>query len=429
MAAWRGVALLAAAHFLAHADRALPSAVAPILKARFALSDTSLGLLLGPAFGLAFVAGSLVAGGWADRAPRWRLIGWGLLAWTGASAATAAATAYEGLLGARAAMALGQAVLAPAALSLLLQDAAEGDAGRRIAAFTSGASMGRSSALLLAGALLAALPLLGFGSVQEGPAWRWLFVISAAPNFVLAAMLLTRREPPVAPHRPAGGALTLRAWARGQEPLLAGSLIVAAGCIVLAQALGQWAPSLFNRTGGLDPASASVVAGAVVLAAAPLGAGAGGWLVDAVRRRGRSAPSIVSVLLLAVPAAAIGLTTARDLPSLTIAFAVATAGISAAATAALAGWQAITPQSVRGRASALYFACVTAAGLGLGPPLVGLASDLAARGEASLAFGLAGVTTAVALPAAGLSGAIARAWSRAASAVIRLEDERRSAAR
>lgn len=66
----------------------------------------------------------------------------------------------------------------------------------------------------------------------------------------------------------------------------------------------------------------------------------------------------------------IGLAAARDLPSLTIAFAAATAGISAAA-----------------------------------------------------------VTTAVALPAAGLSPVIAKAWTRAANGVVRLEDERRFAAR
>lgn len=403
------------AHFLAHADRALPSVVAPILKARFDLSDTALGLLLGPVFGLAFVAGSLLAGLWADRAPRWRLIGWGVLVWTLASVLTATASGFEGLAAARAGMAVGQAVLAPAALSLLLQDAPAISNGRRIGAFTSGAAIGRSAALLLGGGLLAALAALGLAGGDNGSAWRWLFVVSAAPNLLLAALLLIRRESvPTVQRDPVSHRAAL-AWAREHGPALTASLAVASACIVLTQALGQWAPSLFNRVGGLDAAGAATAAGIVVLCAAPVAALLGGGLVDLARQKGPAAPGVLAGLLLLASPAAVGLALADDLIGLSVAFFLATVSIGSAAVAALASWQALTPQPLRGRGSALYFAVVTAIGLGLGPPLVGLASDLLV-GQARLGAGMALVIVCVSLPAALLSLTTMRGWRTTADA-------------
>lgn len=80
-----------------------------------------------------------------------------------------------------------------------------------------------------------------------------------------------------------------------------------------------------------------------------------------------------------------------------------TLAISGAAVAVLAAWQARTPPAVRGSATALYFAVVTAVGLGLGPPLVGGVSDLVASGGAGLQEALARVVVGVAASAAGLS--------------------------
>lgn len=392
--------------------------MAPILKARFDLSDTALGLLLGPVFGLAFVAGSLLAGLWADRAPRWRLIGWGVLAWTLASVLTATASGFEGLAAARAGMAVGQAALAPAALSLLLQDAPAISNGRRIAAFTSGAAIGRSAALLLGGGLLAALAALGLAGGEDGSAWRWLFVVSAAPNLLLAALLLTRRESvPTVQQHPVSHRAAF-AWAREHGTTLAASLAVASACIVLTQALGQWAPSLFNRISGLDAAAAAAAAGLVVLCAAPVAALLGGGLVDLARQRRLAPPGVVAGLLLLASPAAISLALAHNLTGLIVAFFLATVSVGSAAVAALASWQALTPQKVRGRGSALYFAVVTAVGLGLGPPLVGLASDLLV-GQARLGAGMALVMVCVSLPAALLSLTTMRGWRATADAARR----------
>lgn len=355
------------------------------------------------------MAGSLAVGLWVDRARRWRLIALGLLVWTAASAAAALADSAPALFAARASVAFGQAVLAPAALSLLLQGPGDGADGRRIGAFVSGASVGRSVALVAGGGLLAALPTLTLGAADPETAWRWLFVITALPNLALAALLFARREPPAlgafAEPQPAFRA-PLRPSADG--PVKLAVLATASCCLLLTQSLGQWAPSLLARVGGLCAGSASALFGAVVVVAAPAGAWLGGALADAARRRGVSPLAGVGASLLAAALAGVGLGLGRGLPTLVVALFATTLTAGAAAVAALASWQTLASPGVRGAETALYFAATTALGLGLGPPLVGAVSDLAASGGSGLQAALSAVTVAVAAPAGAFSLLLAK---------------------
>lgn len=239
-AAGATVLLLTATHFAAHLDRALPAVVAPALKTHFELTDAQLGLLLGPAFGVAFFLGNLLVGRWADRAHRYRLLAWSLLLWSAACIGFASATAWEQLIGARLVLGLGQAALAPAALSLRLRGAPGERSGRTVATFTSGAPLGRGAALLLGGGLLTAIA--AFASVSEtGVApWRLLFVIMTAPNLLLAALLLRQAEPVRAPG-PARRRREAAAWARAEAPALAAQLVAGSAAVLLDN---RWAPGL-----------------------------------------------------------------------------------------------------------------------------------------------------------------------------------------
>lgn len=408
--------LLVAAHFAAHADRILPAIVAPTIKARFDLSDRELGLLLGPAFVLAFVAASLGAGAFVGWVRRYRLIAFGLVVWSLATVGFGLAQNLEQLAAARAVLGLGQAVLAPAALSLILQQAPPDRAGRAVAGFTSGATIGRSTALLLGGALLTGLSLTsGLGGLSTPtPAWRALFIIGVLPNLLLAALLLRRREPPGAPRNEAK-ADGLGAWLRRTPLALGLHLTLSSAAILLTQSVAVWAPSVFVRSAGITPGTAALWTGVVVLAAAPLGHMTGGLLVDRARKAGRPPTTpLAAVFLLVVPAAA-GLGWAQGLLPLAAAYFVLTVVVGAAAVAALAGYQPLVPPKLRGEGNAIYFAVVSLVGLGLGPPLVGAVSDRLGAGPRDLLLALAATTAAVALPAAAASLASAAGWMKAAS--------------
>jgi MFS family permease len=407
---------LSVVHFAAHADRILPAIVAPNLKAGFQLTDAQLGLLLGPAFVLAFVAATLVVGPYADRLPRYRLLAFSVLGWSLACIGFGLAGRFEHLVGARLALGLGQALLAPTALSLILQRAPVAKAGRAIALFTSGATLGRSSAFLAGGAILAALAWAPTpDDVQAATSsWRWLFLISALPNLLLAAALFRRAEPVLT------AAEGLRSgsvadWLR-HTPAVWLHLSISGAALLLAQSVAVWGPSVFGRSTGLGPAVSAIWTGCAVLLGAPIGHAVGGHLVDQARKARRPPTvALAASLVTTIPAALLLGLVEGPLP-LALALLVLTVCVGAAAVAALAGFQPLVPLRLRGRGNALYFATISLVGLGLGPPLVGLVSDRLGESSGGLTLALAGTVAAVALPAAIASVLSGKAWSVAAQA-------------
>ncbi len=134
----------------------------------------------------------------------------------------------------------------------------------------------------------------------------------------------------------------------------------------------------------------------IVAVAAPLGQFTGGRLLDRTARRGLPGGRLIlGSLLGTLPlAATLGLTDRLALALPALAALIFGLGIGSVAT--LAGLQIMTPRALRGRVTAPFMACITLAGFGLGPPLVGLLADRV-FGEAALGHAL----LAASLPAYG----------------------------
>ncbi|KMO38796.1 hypothetical protein VQ03_16490 [Methylobacterium tarhaniae] len=398
--AWPGVWLLAGAHLLAFADRFVAALVAPAIKADLHLSDFAIGLAQGTAFVAAFAVATLMAGPLVDRVHRPRLIAAGILVWSLASLACGLATDLAELVLARMGLGLGQAVLTPAALALIAARQPRDRIGQGVSLYTAGAVLGRGTALVLGGGLLALLPaavtVAGFPTPVAS--WRVLFGLSVLPNLVLVTLLLRLDDP-------GRGGPQVRVRTR-IGPWLArhagryAAMTVAGGAVTLVvQTTNAWAVTLLVRRFGLPLSSAGMLFGVVVALAAPLGQFTGGRLLDRARRGvlpgGRL---LLGVLAGTLPLAAIvGLTDRLALATAALAALVFGLGIGSVAT--LAGLQIMTPRSLRGRVTAPFMACITLAGFGLGPPLVGLLADRV-FGEAGLGHAL--LATSALAYAAGL---------------------------
>jgi MFS family permease len=117
--------------------------------------------------------------------------------------------------------------------------------------------------------------------------------------------------------------------------------------------------------------------GAVTLPLALLGPLLGGWLADRLYARGEVDGALriatILVLLLTVPYI---LTPLLPFKMAVIAFAFAALGMGAMIGLPAVALQLITPGELRGQVAALFLFVVNVVGLGLGPPLVGLASQL-----------------------------------------------------
>ncbi|MFO1427089.1 MAG: MFS transporter [Steroidobacteraceae bacterium] len=399
--AWAVVALLTLAYVVSFIDRQIVALLIRPIRAELGLGDFQMSWILGPAFALCFSLFGLPLGWLADRVRRTRLVAAGIAVWCVMTAACGLAASPLQLFLARMGVGLGEAVLAPCALSLISDLFPRDSLARPIGVYSMGVSMGSGLALIIVGQTVAWLEAGGhalFAPLGIHSPWRAAFLLVGLPGLILAPLLLAAREPArsdrlAAAAAGAGGGPALRHagryivehW-RIYVPLFAGKMVVN----LMAYA-HYWMTPLFERTWGWAAADVGRIFGSVVLVAGLIGVNLGGWLCDRGYRSGQRAAAlramwwslaVIIPLHTAAPFAASGaLALALFFPAL-LAAALASA---AASTATML----VTPNEFRGQVAALSL--LVAGGLGqmLGPTSVAFLTDFVFRDESALRYSLA----------------------------------------
>jgi MFS family permease len=388
---------------LSQLDRQLPALLVRPLRQEFGLSDTAFSLLQGYAFALSFTLAGLPLGRWVDRGQRRNLLAAGLLFWSAATALFAFGRSHEMLLLARVGVGVGEAVLAPAAYSLIADLVPAQRRGRALAVYGVSLAVGSGASLLLGGWLLAVIPAQGLALPGIGamPAWRLTFVAAALPGLPLAVLLLlTVREPArqqdtIAPAAGDGAGQPsvadfvnfLRAHPATVSRILTyPTLLALNGYGALA-----WAPALFERSHGLPPAQSGMVLGFGVAVAGTIGMLTGGIFSDRWAAQRQPAARLrvagAGMLLAALPAVSWPL-----VPGVAAAFSLLflmVAGIALAQSAVPTTIQAVFPNRMRGQAVALSLLLSGLLGIGLGPTAVALVTDLVFRDDQALRYAIA----------------------------------------
>ena len=117
--AWMSVAILWVFYILSSIDRSLLLILVQPIKQDLGASDFAMGILIGPAFGVFYSIAGLPMGHFVDRYRIRPLLFVGVIAWSLATAACGLATHYGWLFLARMCVGVGEAVLAPAAYTLI----------------------------------------------------------------------------------------------------------------------------------------------------------------------------------------------------------------------------------------------------------------------------------------------------------------------
>lgn len=255
--------VLTVVYILNFVDRQILSALALDLKRDLAVSDADLGFLYGTAFGVFYALFGVPMGRLADRWQRVRLLTIGLILWSLMTAASAFAQNGGQLAIARIGVGVGEATAAPCAYALLSAYFRPERRATVLAIYSSGLYFGAGLSLFLGG-LIVHWWNLTFPDGWHGiVGWRAAFLLVGAPGLLLALLVATLREPPIA--RPAEPGrtrplrifieevmivlppLTLIAAARRGAAALALNLIVAAaiatvvaGAIRLTTDVAQW---------------------------------------------------------------------------------------------------------------------------------------------------------------------------------------------
>ncbi|HEV2532755.1 MFS transporter [Phenylobacterium sp.] len=403
--AWWAVGVFCIAAVLSYSDRQILSLLVDPIRADLHATDVQIGLLQGAAFALIYAVAGVALGRAADVLPRRLVIVAGIVIWSLATVACGYATSFWTLFAARAAVGIGEAALAPAAMSIITDSFPVNRRGAATGTFLMGMIVGGGVALALGGIILQAAQsgaLRGLPIVGGLAPWRAGLVILGLLGLPAATLALTVPEPrrrhliagatgrPV-PLRDAARRLALL-W-----PVLL-PLYAAMGLSSLCDfAILNWTPTLLSRRFGVGVAEIGGVLGAVVIVGGVLGSAGAGVVADRMVKRGGAS----SRLLLAVGAMVAGILSTLFVlaPLPAVIFALAGVWIFASTTGQAVGitvLQELAPGDARGLSVSIVSLINIGVGLALGAALPALILEHVLHDPAAVGAAI----TAVALPCA-----------------------------
>ncbi len=385
--AWYTVFVLMLCYTLSYADRQILAFLVGPLKQDLQISDTEVGLLQGVAFALVYTIFGLPMGALADRFSRRNIIALGVLFWSVATASCSVARSFVALAAARMGVGIGEAALSPCAFSMITDSFPKQRLSSAMSVYTMGIQLGSGLALVIGGVVAQAvshmapiaLPMAGFI-----PAWRVTFLIVGAPGLLVAALLLTLREPRRRALQVSAGGVAVAfglkevlAVIRSRWQAVAGIAAMISTQATCNYALLAWGPTFFERLHHWPKDRTGLVLGLTTLGCGCAGLFVGGRLSDGWQSCGVSdAPlrvgliSLFGLLLTLVPAMLLsdaGWTVALLVPA--VFFIGLPIGCGYAAV------QLIVPNQARGRVSAVVIFAVALFSLAIGAVMPGFLND------------------------------------------------------
>jgi MFS family permease len=379
--AWSVVGILIATAILSYTDRQVLTLLVDPIRNDLGLNDASIGLLIGSAFAIIYGIAGIPLGYLADRVSRRNLLMAGVIIWSLATIACGLARDFNELFTARIFVGLGEAVLSPAAISLISDLFPSDRRGTAVGLFLSGIAMGIGSAILIGGSVLHAVDVgLFTGSVLNRlPAWRLVLLLIGLPGLAWSLVLLFIKEPTRqssigmarSQNQPSAASTFGISDIAGVVPIY---LVVGMASLV-DNAVGAWSPSLLIRGFAKDPATVGVELGIVLTACFGGGVFLGGLLSDRLSQTGGLARKLqlcLAVSAVIVPTCLLLLTSLYTVVLWAIALYF---GLSGMVTAM--GFSALldrVPSHSRALALAISFFFNVAVGGAIGPAAVPLAA-------------------------------------------------------
>ena len=401
MYGWYVVAVLTMANIFSGIDRHIMTVLVGPIRKEFAISDTQFSLLQGAAFTLVYCFAAYPIGRLADRVNRCMLLTFGITLWSLMTILSGFAGSYTEMLLARAGVGIGEAVLIPAALSLIADFFKPAQRGRPIGIFSSATFLGTGVALLAGGVALAMLknvaavevPLIG-----PVPVWRSVFLAVGFPGLVIALVLaITVTDPSrkfkQTSNKAASGGNSMGmffGFLRASRGLFLSVYGISGLFTFVGFSVGPWLPTMLVRKFGMVPSQAGITVGLAVTICGTIGAVVAGWLCDRwtkSERRGHKFGVLAVSFVMMIPAV-IGITLATT-PTVSVIFIAMFAFSNAFGFAAIAAsLQDIVPNQFRGQASAVLLVVNGIIGFTLGTTAVALITDFVFRNDASIAYSI-----------------------------------------
>jgi len=381
---------------ISYMDRSVLALLVAPIEAAFSVRDTTMGLLQGAAFAVVYVLFAFPLARLADRGNRRDLIVYGVIFWCGATVCCGLAQSVRQLFLARMSVAAGEAVLMPAAVSILSDYFGPKSRARALSVYSIGLYLGSGLAMGGGGALIKVFGPAGAVVPMAGllASWRLVFILMGLVGLFVVPLLMGVREPPRLGDdgRSAEATLAFRPMMRElrtKRTAVFGIIIGFALISLGATTVNAWGATLFLRTHGWSIGNAGLRLGAFTLVFGPLGAITGGVAADWLAKLGRvdakpfigllsASGCVVGALVLTLQSTAVALI-GIGLLNYLIGFNF---GIVQASLADL------LPNRMRAVISALYIATTNIFAATLGPLLVGVLNDHVFKDPAEIATSL-----------------------------------------
>lgn len=368
-------------------DRQIVTILAEPIRNDLGLNDTQIGLMTGLAFAAFYTVLGIPIARLADRANRVSIITAALVIWSGMTALCGTAQNFTQLLAARIGVGVGEAGCSPPAHSLIADYYPPEKRASALSIYALGIPIG------------SILGLLAGGWIAEFWGWRVAFFVVGIPGVLLALLVKTTLIEPIR-----GMSDTKVAAGSQDQPPLRETLstllrnrtmlhIAMGGALTsfVGYGLGQWLPAYFIRIHQLGIAETATYFGLVLGVASAIGTFLGGNLADRLAKRDLRMYAWLPAfgVLLAFPFYFMAMLSNQ--PYVAIAIMVVPSLLNSLWLGPAFGTiQNLAPARMRAMASAMVLFILNIIGLGLGPFLVGVLSDLlsSSYGQDSLRYAI-----------------------------------------
>jgi predicted MFS family arabinose efflux permease len=381
------LAVLMLAYTANYVDRQILSILLQPIKLELGLSDTQLGFLSGITFALFYATLGIPIAMWADRGNRRNIITLALTIFSGMTVLCGMVTNFVQLAIARIGVGVGEAGSSPPAHSMISDMFPPQERASAMAVYSVGINLG-----ILIGFLVG-------GWVSEWYGWRAAFFVVGAPGLLIALLVrFTLREPL------RGHADGLTAQGESAAPRIAEVFRllwtqrsfrhISFGCALAAMggyAGVTWMPAFLMRSFEMQPGAIGTALALIIGFFGGAGTYAAGYLGDRFGKRDlRWNVWIVAILMAVAFPFSISLYLAGNEVLALVVFVYPAFAGAAYIAPALAMTQALVTVRMRAAASAVLLFILNLIGMGLGPQLAGLFSDLygPSMGAESLRYAL-----------------------------------------
>ncbi len=404
--AWFMVMVLTVVYVLSFVDRYILGLLVEPIKSDLGLSDTQMGLLLGPAFAIFYAVVGLPLGWLADKKRRTWIVGVGVALWSMATVLSGFARNFGQLFLLRMGVGIGEATLSPCTMSLIADSFPKEKRARPIALYSMAISIGAGLAALVGGTIIGwtmsgkstALPFIG-----EVQPWEFTLIIVGAPGLLLAPIFFFMKEPKRQTEISAEvsskanladtSRYLLKRW-----PMFLSFMSVFCLMTLIGYST-SWGAAVFSRTWGWSPAIYGQMAGIMFLIVGPITVNASGWMSDYLyKRKVYDAPLLIPIIGLPIMIFAGVCWPLMPSPELAmVVLGLTMAGVAMASATGVTALLNIIPADIRAQTVAIYYMLLAFFGLGFGPSTIGILSD-SVFGEGKLHHAMAALPLIYGIP-------------------------------